>query len=148
MNRTYNGTVPELTELVRKILAGKEKPPATVAKIPPIELIHVKALPAHGEASDDAKIPLPFRKYDPNAKADAAPVAVDGEGFLQRWIVLGPISIGELAADPGAALNKEWIPNQKSAKPAQHDKAKVGAQELRWEVGTSNEWVLDLGATR
>jgi hypothetical protein len=146
MNRTFNGSVRELTDLVRNVLAGKEKPPAPVAKIPPIELTHVKALPAHGEASDDAKIPLPFRKYDPNAKAEAAPVAVDGEGFLQRWIVLGPIPVGELAGNHQAALNKEWIPNQKSVRPVQHDKATVAGQELRWEVGTSNEWVLDLGA--
>jgi len=146
MNRTFNGPVPELTEVVKKVLSGKEKPPAPVAKIPPIELIHVKALPAHGEASDDAKLPLPFRKYDPNAKAEAAPVAVDGEGFLQRWSVLGPIALGDLAANHSLALNKDWIPNQKSIKPAQHDKVKVGAQELRWEVGTSNEWVLDLGS--
>jgi len=146
MNRTFNGPVPELTELVRKVLSGKEKPPAPVAKIPPIELSHVKALPAHGEPADDAKLPVPFRKYDPNAKADAAPVAVDGEGFLQRWLVLGPIPVGTLAGDPNAALSKEWIPNQKSVKPAQHDKVSVGGQEFRWEVGTSSEWVLDLGS--
>src|SRR5262245_26358129 len=147
MNRTFNGTVPQLTETVKKVQTGKEKPPAPAGKIPPIELAHVKALPAHGEAQDESKLPLPFRKYDPNAKADAAPVAVDGEGFIQRWLVLNPIPVGELAGDHNAALNKDWIPNQKSARPAQHEKIKVAGQEIRWEVGTSNEWFLDLGAT-
>jgi len=146
MNRTFNGTVPELTELVKKILAGKEKAPAPVAKIPPIELAHVKALPAHGEPIDESKIPIPFRKYDPNAKADAAPVAVDGEGFLQRWLTLGPIPLGPAAADPNAAFNKEWIPNQKALKPLQHQKSSAAGQEFRWEVGTSSEWFLDLGS--
>jgi len=147
MNRTFNGTVPQLTDTVKKVQSGKEKPPAPVAKIPPIELAHVKALPAHGEAQDDAKLPLPFRKYDPNAKADAAPVAVDGEGFIQRWLVLNPIPVGDLAADHNAALNKDWIPNQKTAHPGQHDKIKAAGQEFRWEVGTSSEFLLDLGST-
>ncbi len=147
MNRTFNGTVAELSEMVKKCLAGKEKPPVPVAKIPPIELQHVKALPSHGEPLDESKMPVPFRKYDPNAKADAAPVAVDAEGFLQRWLVLGPIPVGELAADHNAALNKDWIPNQKSVRPNQLDKAGAGGQEFRWEVGTSSEWVLDLGST-
>jgi hypothetical protein len=147
MNRTFNGTVPQLTDTVKKVQSGKEKPPAPVSKIPPIELAHVKALPAHGEAQDDGKLPLPFRKYDPNAKVDAVPVAVDGEGFIQRWLVLNPIPVGDLAADHNAALNKDWIPNQKTARPAQHDKIKAAGQEFRWEVGTTNEWMLDLGAT-
>jgi hypothetical protein len=147
MNRTYNGTAPALSELVTKVLAGKEKPPAPVAKIPPMELHHVKSLPAHGEPLDESKLPIPFRTYDPNAKADAAPVAADGEGFLQRWITLGPIPVGNLAGDHNAALNKDWIPNQKTVKPTQHEKVTVAGQELRWEVGTSSEWVLDFGST-
>jgi hypothetical protein len=147
MNRTFNGTVPQLTETVKKVQAGKEKPPAPAGKIPPIELAHVKALPAHGETQDESKLPLPFRKYDPNAKADAAPVAVDGEGFIQRWLVLNPVPVGALAADHNAALNKDWIPGQKAARPAQHDKVQAAGQEFRWEVGTSNEWILDLGST-
>jgi len=147
MNRTYNGPAPALSELVSNVLSGKAKPPAPAAKIPPMELAHVKALPSHGEPVDETKLPLPFRTYDPNAKADAAPVAVDGEGFLQRWIVLGPIPMGALAADHNAALNKEWLPGQKTIKPGQHDKVKVEGQDLRWEVGTSSEWVLDLGST-
>ena len=147
MNRTYNGTAPELSQLVTSVLSGKAKPPAPVAKIPPMELIHVKALPAHGEPLDETKLPLPFRKYDSNAKADAAPVATDGEGFLQRWIVLGPIPVGALAGDHNAALNKDWVPGQKTLKPGQHDKVTVEGQEMRWEVGTSSEWVLDLGST-
>ena len=146
MNRTFNGTVPELTDTVKKVQAGKEKPPVPAGKIPPIELAHVKALPAHGEAQEESKLPLPFRKYDPNAKADAAPVAVDGEGFIQRWLLLNPVPVGALASDHNAALSKEWIPNQKTVRPAQHDKVKAAGQELRWEVGTSNEWVLDLGS--
>ena len=146
MNRTFNGTVADLSDTVQKVLSGKSKAPAPSAKIPPIDKPHVAALPAFGEPLDETKLPLPFRKYDPNARADAAAVAVDGEGFLQRWLVLGPIPLAAQAADPNAAFNKEWIPGQKALKPNQLDKVSVAGTEYRWEVGTSSEWMLDLGS--
>jgi hypothetical protein len=146
MNRTFNGTVEELTDTVSKCLAGKMKPPAPSPKIPPIDLKDAKALPAFGEKIDEATLPLPFRKYDPNAKAPAIPVAVNAEGFVQRWLVLGPVALGAAVADPNAVLNKDWIPNQKAVKPSQREKAKVGDAELTWEVADSTDFVLDLGA--
>jgi hypothetical protein len=63
MNRTFNGTVAELSELVAQVLAGKAKPPDPAAKLPPIGPEHLKALPAHGEPGvDAASLPPPFRK--------------------------------------------------------------------------------------
>ena len=146
MNRTFNGTVPQLSETVQKVLGGKAKPPAPDPKIPPIDKPHVAALPAHGEAVDEAKLPLSFRKYDPNAKADASLVPVNPEGFVQRWLVLGPISLGAEAADPNAAFNKERIPGQKAVKPAQKDKASAGGTEFKWEAADSSDFFIDLGA--
>jgi hypothetical protein len=145
MNRTFNGTAPALSEIVTNVLAGKAQPPAPVAKIPPMDLAHVKALPAHGEPLDEAKLPIPFRKYDPNAKAEAAPVPVNAEGFLQRWLVLGAIPLGAAASDHNAALNKDWIPNQKTVKPVQHEKAGAAGQEFRWEVRDTADFILDFG---
>jgi hypothetical protein len=147
MNRTFNGPVKELTDTVQKCLAGKMKPPAPSAKIPPIDLKDAKALPAFGEPLDESKLPLPFRKYDPNARVDAAPVAVNPEGFLSRWLVLGPIPIGPLAADMNAAFNKEWIPNQKTVQPQQKNKVKVGDFELSWDVWDLSDFYVDLGST-
>ncbi len=60
MNRTFNGTAPELSELVQRILAGKAKPPAPDPKLPPMDLPHVLALPPHPEPQDPAKLPAPF----------------------------------------------------------------------------------------
>jgi len=60
MNRTFNGTVPQLSETVQNVLGGKAKPPAPDPKIPPIDKPHVAALPAHGEAVDEAKLPASF----------------------------------------------------------------------------------------
>lgn len=145
MNRTYNGTAPALSEIVTSVLAGKAQPPAPVAKIPPMDLAHVKALPAHGEPLDETKIPIPFRKYDPNAKAESTPVAVNAEGFLQRWLVLGALPLGTAASDHNVALNKEWVPNQKTITPVQHEKATVAGQEFRWEVRDTADHLLDFG---
>ncbi len=146
MNRTFNGPVKDLSELTGKILAGRAKSPAPSARIPAIDQANVKELPAHGEPLDEAKLPLAFRKFDPNAKQDASAKAVNAEGFVQRWLVLGPIPLGGAEADPNAALGKEWVPGQKGLKPAQHDKATVAGTEYRWEVGNSTDFVLDLGA--
>lgn len=145
MNRTYNGAPAELAERVRQVLAGKDKAPAPVAKIPAIELSHVKALPAHGEPMEEASLPLPFRRHDPNAKAEARAVAVNGEGFLQRWLVLGAIPLGEAGNDHSVAVGKDWIPNQKSVRPAQHDKGTAAGQEFRWEVRDASDFMLDFG---
>ena len=147
MNRTFNGPVKDLVETVQKSLAGKIKPPPPSPKIPPIDLKDAKALPAFGEPLDESKLPLPFRKYDPNARVDASPVAVNPEGFLSRWLVLGPVPIGALAADPNAAFNKEWFPNQKAAQPQQKNKVKVGDLELTWDVWDLSDFYVDLGST-
>jgi hypothetical protein len=147
MNRTFNGPVTDLTETVKKVLAGKIKPPPPSPKLPPIDLNAAKALPAHGEAVDESKLPISFRKYDPNAKMDASLAPVNPEGFLSRWLVLGPIPLGAIAGDPAQVFNKEWIPNQKAVRPQQHDKVKVGDLELRWEVADLSDFYVDLGTT-
>jgi hypothetical protein len=105
---------------------------------------HVQALPAHPEPQEIAKLPLPFRPFDPNAKAEAGAVPVNGEGFVTRWLVFGPIPLGDKAGDHAGALSKEWIPGQKGLRPSQHEKASVGPLELRWEVAESNDYFLDL----
>jgi len=146
MNRTFNGTVEELTDTVAKCLAGKMKPPPPDPKIPPIDLKDAKALPAFGEKVDEATLPLPFRKYDPNAKVPASAVAVNAEGFVQRWLTLGPVALGAAAGDHNAVFSKEWIPGQKGIKPNQNDKASPGGTEFSWQVADSNDFYLDLGS--
>jgi hypothetical protein len=70
MNRTFVGPVPELSDLVGKILAGKAKPPAPDGKIPPMDAATLKALPAPLEAvADEAALPLPFARHVAKAAA-------------------------------------------------------------------------------
>jgi hypothetical protein len=149
-NRTFNGTTEELTKLVGDVLAGKAKPPAPDAKIPPISKADVAALPVWGQPAENDRLPAPFRKRDPNAPVPAAPVPVNAEGFVQRWLVLGPITLGPQAADHSEAgqkafFDKEWFPGQKSAQPRPLQKVSVAAQELRWEVGESTDFYMDFG---
>jgi hypothetical protein len=60
MNRTFNGTVPQLSELLQKILSGRAKAPAPDPRIPPMDEATLKALPAHGEPADETTLPAPF----------------------------------------------------------------------------------------
>lgn len=64
---------------------------------------------------------------------------------MTKWLVFGPLPLGDAAGDHNVALAKEWIPGQKSLMPAQHVKASVGATEYRWEVAESSDFFLDLG---
>ena len=38
------------------------------------------------------------------------------------------------------------VPSPEGGRPAQHDKVQAAGQEFRWEVATSNRWILDLGS--
>ena len=95
MNRTFNGTVAELSDLVQRILAGKSKAPAPDAKVPPMDAATVKALPAHGEPVDETKLPAPFLKREvkigtprnPDAPAKTAP-GLKAEYYEGQWTAL------------------------------------------------------------
>jgi HEAT repeat protein len=82
---------------------------------------------------------------DPAAALDAAPLAVDGEGFIQRWLVLGAIPLGDLSPDGPEALVKPWIPNLTELRPQQHEKALLGDLKVDWRVGNSAGFALWLG---
>ena len=74
MNRTFVGPVPELADLVGRVLAGKDKAPAPNAKIPPMDAATLKALPAPLEAvADEAALPAPFARGALKPKAPETP---------------------------------------------------------------------------
>ena len=155
MNRTFNGSVAELSDTVQKVLAGKSKPPAPNQKLPPIGPEHVKALPAHGErAVEETSLPAPFlkaglaRKVDP--KTVNAVYAVNDEGFLRHWLVLGPIALGEKGSDHTEAgqkafFEKAWFPKSAEARPRELDKATVDGAEMLWEAAEAADFFLDFG---
>lgn len=155
MNRTFNGTVPELSDLVQKILSGRAKPPAPNAKLPPISRESVRALPAPGEAVDETALPAPFlkpglaRKLDPRTAHRT--FATHEQGFLKHWLVLGPVPLGPQASEHAEAVqkaffDKEWFPKPAEARPRELEKAAVDGAELEWEPAEAADAVLEFAA--
>lgn len=73
-------------------------------------------------------------------RAAAAPKPVDKDGFIQRWLLLEPISKPNrtntvfTGAYVRAAFRQEYFPDQFSVVPKDGDLVKVGEQELRWHA--------------
>jgi hypothetical protein len=67
---------------------------------------------------------------------------LDGEGFIQKWLVLAPIPLknGESGAD---GLDREAIKDEAKLKPKAGDKVKAGDKELAWKEYTAKEHLLD-----
>jgi len=70
---------------------------------------------------------------------------VNGEGFLQRWLVLAPIPMAENQSGADA-LDKEQLPGEAKLKPKAGDRVKVGGKDLVWKEHTCPEHLLDFNA--
>ncbi|MFN8090965.1 MAG: acetylxylan esterase [Vicinamibacteria bacterium] len=73
-------------------------------------------------------------------RSTAAPKPVDKDGFVQRWLLLEPISKPNrtntvfTGTYVRAAFSQEYFPNQFTVVPKDGDVVKVGEQELRWHA--------------
>ncbi len=73
-------------------------------------------------------------------RATAAPRPVDRDGFIQRWLLLEPISKPNrtntvfTGAYVRAAFGQEYFSNPFTVVPNDGDVVKVGEQELRWHA--------------
>jgi hypothetical protein len=75
------------------------------------------------------------------AAADNAS-GLDEEGFVQKWLVLAPIPLGE--NESGAdAVDKQQLKDEAKLKPKAGTKVKVGDKELTWKEHTCKEHLLD-----
>lgn len=85
------------------------------------------------------------------SKAKAGPKAPDADGFLQRWILLEPITNG-LRSNTGFTeayirntfINTEYFPKQFEVTPKDGDKVTVNNVELTWHALDSNIWNVKL----
>jgi hypothetical protein len=70
---------------------------------------------------------------------------VDGEGFVQQWLVLAPIpfAVNESSND---AFNREQIKGEAGLKPKAGDKVKVGTKDLTWQKKAADGHLLDFNA--
>jgi hypothetical protein len=72
--------------------------------------------------------------------ATSHPKAPDADGFLERWLLLEPISKPNRSntvftgSYVRSAFNTEYFPNQFTVVPHNGDKVKVGDQELAWHA--------------
>jgi hypothetical protein len=152
MNRTFYGTVPELSKLVADILAGKAKFPSPDPKMPPISKEQALALPPHPKPQDFASLPACFAKKVPDPKIyEKKTLRPDEEGFIKGWLVLGPVPLGEKAGDHQEAsqkafFDKEWYAGQKKANPRVFEKVKVTNIDYTWDPYETSDYYLDLGA--
>ena len=152
MNRTFYGTVPELSKLVSNILSGKAKFPNPDPKMPPISKEQVALLPPHPKPQDFASLPACFAKKVPDPKIYEKKTALpDAEGFIKGWLVLNPVPLGEKGGDHQEAsqkpfFDKEWYTGQKKAVPKVFEKVKIGGVEFAWDPCETSDYYLDLGA--
>jgi hypothetical protein len=76
--------------------------------------------------------------FKPVASTGTAP---DAQGFIPRWLILEPITIGNQQTENAskAAVKTEYFSNQLTVLPRDGDKVKVGTNELTWHaVETAN----------
>ena len=67
---------------------------------------------------------------------------LDGEGFVQQWLVLAPIPLKD-GEDGATGLGREAIAGEAKLKPKAGDKVKAGDKELAWKAYTAKEHMVD-----
>jgi hypothetical protein len=119
----------------------------TLRKIvmPGLAALAVLAFPVVSSAQSSAASPAPAnaapRSIAPYfTPATSSPKAPDKDGFLQRWLLLEPISkpnrTNTVFTDSYVrnAMTTEYFPNQFTAIPRNGDKVTVADQELAWHA--------------
>jgi len=151
MNRTFYGTVPELTKLVQNILVGRLKPPPPDPKMPPISKEQVLELPPHPKPQDVALLPPCFSKKVPDPRIyEKKSLTPDAEGFIRGWLVLGTIPLNEKIVEPPDAaqkpyLDRTWQLVVVKNPPKVFDKARIGPNDYTWDPYETSDYYLDFG---
>ena len=71
--------------------------------------------------------------------------APNGSGFIQRWVVLEPISVNGLTEKVVREMvKKEYFPHQLTVVPRDGDKVKIGDAELIWHAVDTKEYNFNL----
>ena len=69
----------------------------------------------------------------------------DAGGFIQRWLILEPITAnGDTQNAVQAAVKTEHFPNELTVIPHDGDRVTVGGTELTWHVVDTNEYNVNL----
>ena len=83
-----------------------------------------------GQSASTQNVPYSFR---PITSTETSP---DAQGFISRWLILEPISIGNQQTENAskAAAKTEYFPNQLTVVPRDGDKVTVSTNELAWHA--------------
>jgi hypothetical protein len=95
----------------------------------------------HTGASEDAsRHPAPSL-----TRPDSGEKAPNAAGFIQRWLILEPISSNRLTDSAvQAAVKAEYFPNQFSIVPRDGDTVEVGGTNLTWHAVDTKEYNVNL----
>jgi hypothetical protein len=75
----------------------------------------------------------------------STPKEPDSDGFIQRWVILEPISsFGLTDSAVQTAVKKEYFPGQFTVVPVDGDQVKVGEDILTWHAVDTNEYNVNL----
>jgi hypothetical protein len=98
------------------------------------------APPGNPTAAHDAEIAT---FIGPVTTPESAP---DPDGFIQRWLVLEPINVGNQQPQDATreTIKKEYFPNQLTVVPRDGDKVKVNDQELTWHAVDAKKYNVSL----
>ncbi len=78
-------------------------------------------------------------------RADSGAKAPNADGFIQRWLILEPISSKGLTDSAvQAAVKADYFPNQFSVVPRDGDSVTVGGTNLTWHAMDTKEYNLNL----
>jgi hypothetical protein len=78
-------------------------------------------------------------------RPDSAGKAPNAAGFIQRWLILEPISCNGLTDNAvQAAVKAEYFPNQFSVVPKDGDAVTVGGTNLTWHAVDTKEYNVNL----
>ncbi len=91
--------------------------------------------------------PLPPAPFETPPRPPSL-VEVTFWGFIQQWLVLGPIPLpGDLADDPGSALDREFLPDQARLKPTAGNTAQALDSPYVWRSQNTESFFVNLGST-
>jgi len=71
---------------------------------------------------------------------------IDGEGFIQQWLVLAPIPLPPNAPAKSEVINAVQIKDEANFKPKAGDKLNIDGKVLRWRKKVTTEFWLDFNA--
>ena len=109
-------------------------------RAPALAVLAGSALLAIAAGGDAAEV------LGPTLMSPASPEkAPDPDGFIQRWLLLEPISANGLTDSAvQAAVNKPYFPNQFTFVPHDGEKVAVGPTELTWHAVDTRNYNVNL----